>query len=255
MHMRRKHLVLLVFVTLFASQEAVAQLSTRDSSRTATLWALGPGWYQPAGDLADRFSGFAAAEVRYLRKRSTGLLYGVSFDAFYGNSVKQTQEIFAGLSDESGNFMGVNGEFAFLQAGLSGGQVIADIGKLWSGGYNPNSGWVVLQGFGVQQSKIGLRNERNNFPQLQAPMIYGYDRLHRGAASRTQLRYLHLSHNERINYSVGLTVNQALTRSVRGFNIDTGLLDQALKYDLSVGLSFTWILPVYDKQESFYLMD
>jgi hypothetical protein len=54
---------------------------------------------------------------------------------------------------------------------------------------------------------------------------------------------------------VGLTVNTALTRSVRGFNVDTGLEDSALKLDLSVGLNFTWLLPVYAKQESFFLTD
>jgi len=33
------------------------------------------------------------------------------------------------------------------------------------------------------------------------------------------------------------------------------LEDSALKLDLSVGLNFTWLLPVYAKQESFFLTD
>ena len=37
--------------------------------------------------------------------------------------------------------------------------------------------------------------------------------------------------------------------------VDTGLEDTALKLDLSVGLNFTWLLPVYAKQESFFLTD
>jgi hypothetical protein len=86
-------------------------------------------------------------------------------------------------------------------------------------------------------------------------MIYGYDRLHRGVASKTSLRYLRLDNDERINFMVGLTANTAVTRSVRGFNVDTGLEDSALKLDLSVGLNFTWLLPVYAKQESFFLTD
>ena len=142
-----------------------------------------------------------------------------------------------------------------MNAELSGAQITVNTGRIFKPHYNPNSGWLVLQGFGLQQTKISVRNERGNYPQLAPPMIYGYDRPHRGFASKSSLRYLHLDNNERINFMVGLTVNTALTRSVRGFNVDTGLEDSALKLDLSVGLNFTWLLPVYAKQESFFVTD
>jgi hypothetical protein len=220
------------------------------------MWSLGPGTFLPTADMADRFGYFGAASLEYKKKlRDNNFIYGASFDVFYGNRVKNTNEIFGGLTDGEGNFVGVNGEFAILQAGLDGGQVLAEFGWLWPGKYNPNSGLVFTQGFGAVQSKIGLRNQRNNFPQLQAPMLYGYDRLHRGFATKSSWRYLHMDNKERINYSVGIVWNIAVTQSVRGFNIDTGLADTLLKLDSSIGVQFIWILPVYAKQESFYLLD
>ncbi len=241
-------------ICLFSSP-AWGQLTTRDSVRTVQLWGLSPAFYLPVADLADRYEPFAAATVSYQRKNKKNSFYGLDFDAFYGTSVKNTDAIFGGLTDENGNYIGVNGEFAIMNAGLSGAQITANMGRIFKPHYNPNSGWMVLQGFGLQQTKISVRNERGNYPQLAVPMIYGYDRLHRGVASKSSLRYLHLDNDERINFMVGLTVNTAVTRSVRGFNVDTGLEDSALKLDLSVGVNFTWLLPVYAKQESFFLTD
>ena len=246
---------MLVIGLVLSSFSMWGQLTTADSTRTVQLWSLGPGYYVPASDLSTRFGSFASAGVEYRKKLRSGLVYGGAFEAFYGTNVKGVDEIFAPLSDGDGNFIGVNGEFAILQAGLSGGQVLAEMGWLWPGKYNPNSGSVFTQGFGMQQTKIGIRNERGNFPQLQPPMLYGYDRLHRGTVARSTWRYMHLDNAERINYSLGLVMNVAATKSVRGFNIDTGLPDTSLKFDMSWGVQFIWMLPVYAKQESFYLVD
>ena len=206
-------------------------------------------------DLAERYAPFASASVEYTRKTKEGLFLGAWFDAFYGTSVRNTEEMFSGLTDEDGNFMGVNGEFAILQPGLTGGQLGVQFGRLISPKYNPNSGWVFLQGLALGQTKIGMRDQRSNLPQLQSPFLEGYDRLHRGIYTRSSLRYLHLDNAERINYSVGLSLNVGVAKSVRGFNIDTGLSDSGLKFEGVISANFSWYLPVYAKQESFYLID
>ena len=251
----RSHFFLIALFFALLPATSKAQLNTRDSARTAVLYSLGPAVYVPMASMANRYTPFSGVQVEALKKWQNGLLFGVAFDAFYGTSLKNAASIFDGLSNEQGNFIGVNGEWAFLNAGLSGGQLVARWGRLYPGNYNPNSGYLFLVGVGMQQSKIGIRNERGNFPQLEAPMLYGYDRLHRGPLVQILARNLHLSHNERINYSFGAVLNYALTRSVRGFNIDTGLPDTALKHDLSMGVQFIWHLPAYAKQESFYLLD
>jgi hypothetical protein len=193
--------------------------------------------------------------LSFHQKNREGQLFGVAFDAFYGTSIKDPERIFGNLMDDNGNFIGVNGELAILNAGLSGGQLALEVGKLWTTTFNPNSGWLWMEGIGMQETKINVRNERGNFPQLQDQMLLGYDQLHRGPVLKSQLRYLHLGDNERLNFSAGLIVNVAATRSVRGFNTFSGLQDNSLKWDLSAGLNFTWILPVYAKQESFFLTD
>lgn len=244
-----------VVILLFGARAAFGQLNTRDSTRTANLFGLGPGFYVPAGNLAQRYTPFASASLEAVKKTREGWIVGMNFDAFYGNSIKNQSSIFGDLMDENGNYMGVNGEFAILNTGLSGGQLLLVAGKLKPGNYNPNSGWVMTGGVGLQQTKISVRNERRNYPQLEEPMIFGYDRLHRGPVLQLGLRQMHLDNAERINYSYGIRINYAFTKSVRGFNIDTGLSDTQLKHDLSLGLQFIWHLPAYAKQESFYLLD
>ena len=112
-----------------------------------------------------------------------------------------------------------------------------------------------MAGIGAQQTQISLRNERGNFPQLQESMLRGYDRLHMGPAVKVQLRYLHLDNNERINYALGIHAFLATTKNIRGFNTDTGFPDNSFKWDMGVGVNFTWYLPIYLKQESFFLTD
>lgn len=247
----------LLFCLFFFGLSTVmyGQLTTADSIRTVQLWGLAPATHTPLGDLATRYSTFGGATLEYTKKNREGWMIGASFDAFYGNSVKNASEIFGGLSDEQGNFVGVNGELAVLQAGLLGGQITAHVGHIFKSHYNPNSGWLWMVGIGAQQTQISLRNERGNFPQLQGSMLRGYDRLHIGPVAKVQLRYLHLDNNERINYALGIHAFLATTQNIRGFNTDTGLLDNSFKWDMGVGVNFTWYLPIYAKQESFFLTD
>lgn len=244
-----------VLILICFAPKLQAQRTTRDSTRSVQLWGLSTGGNVPMFDLASRYNPFASVTLEYTRKNREGWFVGASFDAMYGNSVADANEIFRGLMDADGNLIGVNGEFAYIQPGLSGGQVGLNLGKLISPRYNPNSGLVLCQSLGLVQNKIGLRDQRGNFPQLQSPFVEGYDRLHRGIYTATGVRYLHLDNQERINYAFNLSINFALSRSVRGFNIDTGSLDNALKFDAFISAGFTWFLPVYSKQESFYLVD
>jgi len=232
-----------------------AQRTTKDSTRSVQLWGISAGGNLPLFDLSTRYNPFASVSVEYLRKNRAGWLFGGSFDALYGSSVNDPKSIFGGLMDPEGNFIGVNGEFAYIQPGLSGGQFNLSVAKIIRSRYNPNSGLLYQHSFGLSQNKIGLRDERGNFPQLQSPFVEGYDRLHRGISSVSALRYLHLDNRERVNYSINLYLNVGLSKSVRGFNIDTGLSDHRIKFDSYIGAGFSWFLPVYAQQESFYLLD
>ncbi|CAI8423602.1 MAG: Uncharacterised protein [Cryomorphaceae bacterium] len=244
-----------ILAVLLLPWSARAQQTTKDSTRSVQLWGISAGGNVPLFDLSTRFNQFASVSVEYMRKNRAGWLYGGSFDAQYGTSVNDPKAIFGGLMDEDGNFIGVNGEFAYIQPGLSGGQFNLSLAKIIAPRYNANSGWLYQQSLGLSQNKIGLRDERGNFPQLQSPFLEGYDRLHRGISSTSTLRYLHLDNRERINYALNLYLNLGVSRSVRGFNIDTGLSDTSLKFDSFIGAGFTWFLPVYAQQESFFLLD
>lgn len=247
-----KTLLLLAFL---GCTKIYGQLTTKDSTRTVQLWGLSVGAYQPAIDLSTNYTVFASAEVEYLLKNKEGVFHGISFKALYGNAVKDPASIFSNLTDDGGNFLGVNGEFATIQAGLSGGQLMYQYGKIIRNRYNPNSGWVLMEGIGLGQHKIGLRDQRGTLPQLQSPFIEGYDRLHIGAYTNTSLRYVHLDNNERVNWAASLHLNLGASQNIRGFNIDLAQSDTRMKFDAFLGGSLTWFIPVYAKQESFYLVD
>lgn len=245
----------LLLLALLSFSQVYGQLTTKDSTRTVQLWGLSAGVYQPGFDMATNYSAFASAEVEYLVKNKEGVFQGLAFKALYGNVVKNPAAIFSNLTDDDGNFLGVNGEFATIQAGLSGGQLMYQYGKLLQSKYNPNSGWVLIQGVGLGQHKIGLRDQRGTLPQLQSPFLEGYDRLHLGLYSSTSLRYLHLDNNERVNWSANIHINLGASQNIRGFNVDLAQSDTSVKFDAFIGGSLTWFIPVYAKQESFYLVD
>ena len=246
---------LLILLLFFSFYSAEAQLTTGDSARTTQLYGLSLGVYQPAGDMALNYRFFSSAEVEYLLKNKKGRILGASFKAHYGNAVKDAEGIFSNLTDDSNNFLGVNGEFSTIQAGMSGGQLMFHFGKLLSSSYNPNSGWVILEGLGLGQHKIGLRDQRGTLPQLQSPFLEGYDRLHIGAYTNTSVRYLHLDNDERLNWAASISFTTGASKNIRGYNVDEAKSDDSMKFDLFYGGTFTWYIPVYRKQESFYLVD
>jgi len=245
----------LLIIALLSFSKLYGQLTTKDSTRTVQLWGLGVGAFQPGFNMSTNYRAFASAELEYMVKNKEGVLKGVAFKALYGNAVKNPEAIFSNLTDYEGNFLGVNGEFATIQAGLSGGQLMYQYGKLIQSRYNPNSGWVLMQGIGLGQHKIGLRDQRGTLPQLQSPFLEGYDRLHVGVYTKTSIRFLHLDNNERVNWASSLHLNIGASQNIRGYNIDQASADTKVKFDAFIGGTLTWFIPVYAKQESFYLVD
>jgi hypothetical protein len=46
-----------------------------------------------------------------------------------------------------------------------------------------------------------------------------------------------------------------ISQNIRGYNVDLAASDTKMKFDAFIGGSMTWFIPVYAKQESFYLVD
>lgn len=243
---------IITLLSLLISSAAFGQRTTKDSTRSVQLYGMGPGIYQPFADLNNRYTAFGSMTGEWQYKLRSNWIFGLSYDVWYGKSVKNYEEIFSFLADDNGNFIGVNGEYALLDANLLGHQAVFTIGQIFPGEYNPNSGWYWRLGVGMQQSQITIYNLQQNYPQLLPPMVHGYDRLHRGGVLQWRVGKLHLGNRERINYAYGFSLNTAITQSVRGFNVDQNLPDTNIKADLSAGLYFTWYIPVYPENKDFY---
>jgi hypothetical protein len=65
----KKLLTLLLFLSFYLAK---SQITTRDSARSAQLYGLSLGAYQPMGDMSLNYRFFSSAEVEYLVKNKNG---------------------------------------------------------------------------------------------------------------------------------------------------------------------------------------
>ena len=120
---------------------------------------------------------------------------------------------------------------------------------------NPLQGLTLGLGVGILQHSIRLIDDSNNTPQFEGDYAKGYDRSSRGPAFKQLISYQHIGTNKNLNYSLGLSITEAFTKSVRSYNFDTGLATEGSRLDILIGLEATWFLPIktFDKvDEVFY---
>ena len=73
----------------------------------------------------------------------------------------------------------------------------------------------------------------------------GYDRLTNGFYLSQFIGYTFLDVRKRVNFYVGVEVNEAFTQNRRSWNYDMNLKDDATRNDILLGIKVGWILPIY----------
>jgi hypothetical protein len=244
----------ILFLVLHLSAQLLAQVNVRDSLVAGTLITFQLGVNAAAGDLADRFGGNLSVGLDVEYKFKSNYLIGIGSTFYFGDDVKNKDQIFGGLATSQQAFIGLNGEYAildFLHRGVFVGPHIARIFPVI--GPNQNSGIIVKLGAGYVQNQIHIRNPNETFPQLLGDYGEGYDRMHSGFGLRQYLGYINSGNSRTINYSFGFEFIEGFTKSARGYNYDTRLPDTSLKLDLYIGFKAAWFLPIYrDQRQQFY---
>ena len=209
---QKNHIVLLI--CLFFQMQISAQ-SVKDSCIRIIMMGFHASGQLPQYDLAKRYGPNLNAGASIIWKTKHNVLYSLEGSYFFGKNVRE-DVVFSKL------------------------------------GNNPNSGVFITVGIGWMQHKIKLYDANQKIAAVNGDLKKGYDRLSGGLGFSQFIGYKYISNNRLANCYAGFEFYEARTKSLRGFNYDTGLPDTQKRFDMLVGFRFGWILPLYKRKKDFY---
>ncbi len=242
----------LILTGLFFSVYSSSAQSLKEASIAGTLIQGNFGLYLPFGDLANRFGNNSSIGGGVYRKSVSNFIFGIGSDFIYGRTVKESS--FIDSLSAGSDLIGYTGTIADVALFERGYMIYGSIGKLVSiKKINPNSGIIFSAGVGFLQHKIRIVDQDEILLQLNKEYKKGYDRLTNGVLFKQTIQLINLDARRRMNFRVGFDFNEALTRNRRSWNFDERKQDNTLRLDMMMGLSASWILPLYSKnEERFY---
>lgn len=232
----------ILIIVLITNQIGLSQ-DTTEYGKNAILLHINYGFHVPGADLAKRFGTNFSLGGNLEYKLKKDYFIGASYSYIYGKKVKE--EIGANLINEKSEIVGTDNHLAFLTINERGfiGSIYA--GKIFHPWFGKKGGIKVSVGGGIIQHKVRIVDDYTVVPQIFDDYLMGYDRLTNGLMTQQYIGYQYLSDNRRINFSIGLVLQQGFTRSTREFNYDTRQTDTAKRLDLLNGIQVSWILPFY----------
>lgn len=245
-----------VFVLLFAvSNPVYSQLNVRDSSVRLTLISMHIGKYVPGGDLAIRFGNNTSVGGSVGYKLKNNFIFSIEGSYLFSDNVKNEENYFHAIRNSNGYIIDANGMAAEIFLYERGFTFNATAAKLFPVlGPNPNSGIFVSFGVGYLQHHVRIENLNKVALQVVDDYSKYYDRLCSGFNMVQMIGYRYTSNNRLLNFYVGFEFNQAFTKSRRSFNIDDMGFDNSKRLDLTSGLRFGWVFPIYSRppREFYY---
>jgi len=227
-----------LLLPFFASAQELVK-----EQKNALLFHVNYGIHIPGADMAKRYGSSFAIGGGLEYKLKSDFFIGGDYGYLYGKSVKEP--IAFNLYNNKAEIVGIDNHLANLTIRQRGYLASVKVGKLFRPWYNKNAALKVSLGGGVMQHKVRVVDDYNVMPQITDDYLKGYDRLTNGLMVQEYIGYQYLSNNRRINFSAGVLLSQGFTKSVRGFNYDTGLFDNKKRLDLLNGIQVSWILPFY----------
>jgi hypothetical protein len=239
-----RYIVLLLLI-------ARGALSQNDSVIGVPLVVVNFSGQIPFADMAARFGPNLSAGGAFMYKTNRNFILGIESNFMFGRNVNE--DVLSQLRTPEGYVIDNEGYPADLRVTERGGALHVTGGKVLKLlSANANSGLMITVGAGVLQHKIKLYDAQQNIAAIRGDLVYGYDRLSLGISFSQFVGYLFLGENRMLNFYMGFETYQALTKSVRKFNYDTGLPDTQQRLDILGGFRFGWILPLYKKRPDTY---
>lgn len=229
-----------------------AQVNVRDSVVRAVVFAPTGSFYLPTASLRNRTGLFYGVGGGIFYKSSRNFYWEVSGAFLTGNRIRERDALLR-LATEDGFIIAQDGGFADVRLLFRGWELLFSLGKrIVRLGPNPNCGLYVKAGLGWLGHKIRIEVQNNNVQALQGDYIKGYDRLRAGLCLSQEVGYIFFSNNKRITFRMGLFMNEAFTRSLRGFNYDSGLPDDQGYTDVAAGIRLAWMIAAYVRPAEVY---
>lgn len=239
---RNLNAFLILIIVLITNQMCFGQDTTK-SGKNAILFHIHYGFHVPGADLAKRFGTNFSLGSNLEYKLKNDYFIGVSYSYLFGKKVKEV--VGANLLNGKSEIVGADNNLAGLTITERGFTGSLYIGKIFQPWYGMKGGIKVSLGGGIMQHKIRIIDDYTVVPQIFDEYLKGYDRLTNGLMTQQYVGYQYLSDNRRINFSIGLVLQQGFTKSSREFNYDTRQTDTAKRIDLLNGIQVSWILPFY----------
>lgn len=247
--MKQKIYILLICCILFKMQ--ISAQSVKDSSIRILMIGFHFSGQLPQYDMAKRFGPNLSAGGNFVWKTKKNILFGVEGSYFFGKNVRE--DVVSSIRNEDGFIVDNEGYPADLRLTERGWNIFANVGYMISRwGNNPNSGVFFTIGGGWMQHKIKLYDANQKIAAVDGDLKKGYDRLSGGFGLSQFIGYKYISDNRLANCYFGFEFYEAYTKSLRGFNYDTGLKDTQKRFDVLMGFRFGWILPLYKRTKDFY---
>jgi hypothetical protein len=241
--------VVITLLLLFST--SVFSQGIADTTINVPLISINFAGQKPFGDLKNRFGDNLAIGGSFLFKARRTWVIGVEGNYFFSKNVKEN--VVAQMKTNDGFVIDNEGFPADLRITERGFTSYLVIGKLFPKlGHNPNSGLIVNVGFGYMQHKIKLYDASQKIAAVKGDLAKGYDHLSAGPAMEQFIGYLFLSGNRLVNFIAGFEFHEGYTKSLRGFNYNTGTPDTQQRKDYLIGFRIAWVLPLYKRTQDFY---
>ena len=242
----------LFFALLILLSKVKAQGSVKDSAFRIMMVSVHFSGQIPQKDLAKRYGPNLSAGGTYVWKTRRNVLFGAELSYFFGRNLREDPLKNFRVGDEN-KITDNEGYPADLRMTERGWNIYANMGYLFSKfGHNPNSGLFFTVGAGWMQHKIKFYDPEGKVAVVSGDLKKGYDRLSGGFALSQFIGYQYLSNNRLANFNIGIEFYEGFTKSLRGYNYDTGLTDTQQRLDVMMGLRVAWTLPLYRRLKDFY---
>jgi len=240
-----KRLIILVEVFFFWPLFLFSQGQDKLKTEAFAIISAHGNYFMPMGDFNTRFGVFTGIGPEVMYKLSSNWLIGGEYTFYFGNKVKNTEEILKNLKTSTGDITDANGIYGNLSITMQGHVIGGKFGKIIPlMGTNQNSGLLLLGGVGFMQYNIRYDNSEKSIPQLQGDYERGYDRLSNGLAFNQFVGYIHFSDKNVLNFYAGFEFQEAFTKSDRDYQFDLMAPDLKKNTDLMLGFRVAWMFPI-----------
>jgi len=212
------------------------------------------GIHMPGADMKDRYGINQVAGLAASFKTGSNWMFDADFSYIFGGDVKIHDSLFAEITDEDGNIIDGNGQFAEVYTYERGYYVTLGVSKILPiFAANKNSGLTIGAGAGFMQHKIRVYNPDNVAPQVCGEYKKGYDYLTNGTAIRQFLGYTFYAPKKVYSFKAGFEFVEAFTMGRRDYLFPLHGPDTQKRLEFLYGFKLIWTIPfIKSSGETYY---